>query len=85
MFDLFLRERSGRKAEKTSQDDLLCHIVHVSACIPDDALHPLWNHSSSLDSLTWKTLPDELKMVCSNYNYQKELPMDSYRETLNLI
>ncbi|PAV18664.1 hypothetical protein PNOK_0550700 [Pyrrhoderma noxium] len=68
MFDLFLRERSGRKAEKTSQDDLLCHIVHVSACIPDDALHPLWNHSSSLDSLTWKTLPDELKMRNINLN-----------------
>src|ERR1700761_9210202 len=39
------------------------HLWHFAAGQPDDAKHPRWNRSPDLDSLTWKTVPTELKKV----------------------
>jgi mediator of RNA polymerase II transcription subunit 25 len=40
------------------------HIFHVAASTPDTSIHPQWNDSPSLDSVTWEDLPAELKAVC---------------------
>lgn len=71
MFDLFLsshrssREVAQDKPPLDGQAGPLCHIIHVSAAAPDDVRHPLWNQTSCLDSLSWKTLPEELRKVCA--------------------
>ena len=40
------------------------HIIHLAASPPDSAERPMWNVSPLLDSLTWDTLPAELRKVC---------------------
>jgi hypothetical protein len=39
------------------------HLWHFAAEKPDGNMHPIWNNSSALDSLTWETLTDELEKV----------------------
>jgi len=39
------------------------HLWHFAAGQPDDAKHPRWHSSPALDTLTWKTIPAELKKV----------------------
>ncbi|THH03911.1 hypothetical protein EW145_g5909 [Phellinidium pouzarii] len=50
-------------SEKLAESHLapICHIIHVSSSRADDARYPLWNQTSSLDNLSWKTLPEELR------------------------
>ena len=67
LFDLFLSSPRTTKEDKSpvaeSQTGPLCHIIHISACHPDESQHPSWNQTTNLDTLTWKTLPDELRKV----------------------
>lgn len=37
------------------------HIIHIAGSPPDSARRPLWNTLSYLDSVSWDTLPVELK------------------------
>ncbi|KAJ7646180.1 hypothetical protein B0H17DRAFT_1186803, partial [Mycena rosella] len=46
---------------KNSPFPPLFHIFHVAAGIPDSAEHPQCNLSPALDSVTWDSLPSELK------------------------
>ncbi|KAL5507278.1 hypothetical protein ACEPAH_6734 [Sanghuangporus vaninii] len=64
LFDHFLSSPRSTKEDKSSteaQTGPLCHIIHISACQPDESQYPLWNQTTNLDTLTWKSLPDELR------------------------
>ncbi|GLB37118.1 hypothetical protein LshimejAT787_0401690 [Lyophyllum shimeji] len=37
------------------------HIFHIASASPDASLHPQWNDSPALDSVTWEGMPAELK------------------------
>ncbi|KAH9979365.1 hypothetical protein BGW80DRAFT_1455082 [Lactifluus volemus] len=37
------------------------HLWHFAAEKPDGSMHPFWNNSPALDTLTWETLSDELE------------------------
>lgn len=67
MFDLFLKNHPcSREASPDKGSEMpppLCHLIHVCATDSDDAKRPLWNAASCLDSLNWKTLPEELRKV----------------------
>ncbi|KAH8119381.1 hypothetical protein DFH11DRAFT_1540206 [Phellopilus nigrolimitatus] len=70
MFDLlFKTQQSGKEVllDKSSENQTasLCHIIHISFGKPDEARHPLWNQMSNLDTLSWKSLPDELRKMVS--------------------
>jgi hypothetical protein len=39
------------------------HIIHIAYCPPDNSLNPLWNQVTELDTLSWKTMPEELAKV----------------------
>ncbi|KAI5123964.1 hypothetical protein M0805_006376 [Coniferiporia weirii] len=66
MFDLFLKPQPPKK-EATSDKALdihslpICHIIHISATQIDKAHFPMWNQTTSLDNLSWKSLPEELR------------------------
>ena len=49
--------------DKQPKEEFSCHLWHFAAGQPDDAKHPLWNSSPTLDTLTWSTVPTELKKV----------------------
>jgi hypothetical protein len=42
------------------------HLWHFAAEKPDGSMHPFWNNSPALDSLTWETLSDELEKVSTS-------------------
>ncbi|KAJ6580224.1 hypothetical protein B0H10DRAFT_2198554 [Mycena sp. CBHHK59/15] len=53
------------------------HIFHVAAAQPDCSEHPQLNFSASLDDVTWKSLPSELKkrnIHLSSINVRPKLP-----------
>ncbi|KAH9972747.1 hypothetical protein BGW80DRAFT_1560786 [Lactifluus volemus] len=43
------------------------HLWHVAAEKPDGNMHPIWNNTPALDSLTWETLLDEVEKRNINY------------------
>ena len=47
----------------THQTAMACHLIHFASTPPDPAERPLWNVSTALDSVTWDTLPSELRKV----------------------
>lgn len=61
LYDYFLANRTVPK--DTGNDGLSCHIIHISATKADDLVNPMWNQTSVLDHITWKTLPEELQKV----------------------
>lgn len=73
MFDLFNNEKEfrplrSRNINQTAETEppprqIASYIIHFAAGAPDGATHPMWNNSPVLDSLTWATLPVELKKV----------------------
>lgn len=64
MFDLFSKSLQDETGDKPiSEADPHFHIIHVLSSSPDESRHPLWNQCSELDTLSWKTMPDELKKV----------------------
>lgn len=81
MLDLFdkekefkpLRPRNLNQPAETepSPREIPSYFVHFAAGTPDGATHPQWNNSPALDSLSWATLPAELKKVisvpCTNF------------------
>ncbi|KLO18412.1 hypothetical protein SCHPADRAFT_993633 [Schizopora paradoxa] len=69
MFDLFIRSLQDDLGDKPITDaEAQFHIIHVLSSAPDESRHPLWNQSSELDTLSWKTMPDELKKRDINLN-----------------
>ncbi|CAK5284430.1 unnamed protein product, partial [Mycena citricolor] len=82
---------------RQSQNSAAHHIFHVAAVKPDHSTHPQRNRSPELDSLTWGTLPSELKKrhinfssICLKKGFDKfgELhtaSFDAYRLTHELI
>jgi len=58
-----LRPLNLNESRDKRKEDFSCHLWHFAAGQPDDAKHPLWNSSSTLDTLTWPTVPAELKKV----------------------
>jgi hypothetical protein len=71
MFDIFkngikqkaLDPISLNECRDKSEDseEFSYHLWHVAAGQPDNAKHPYWNSSPTLDNLTWTTVPTELK------------------------
>jgi hypothetical protein len=57
MFDEFQRRN------KEHQEAFSYRLWHFAAEKPDRNMRPIWNASPALASLTWKTLPEELKKV----------------------
>ncbi|KAI0667911.1 hypothetical protein C8Q78DRAFT_303917 [Trametes maxima] len=47
---------------------LTCHVIHIATTPPDPAERPMWNVSPSLDSVTWDTVPAELKKRGIHYS-----------------
>ncbi|KAI0656488.1 hypothetical protein C8Q70DRAFT_337759 [Cubamyces menziesii] len=47
---------------------MTCHLIHFASTPPDPAERPLWNVSTALDSVTWNTLPSELKKRGIHYS-----------------
>ncbi|OSC98501.1 hypothetical protein PYCCODRAFT_1439190 [Trametes coccinea BRFM310] len=45
-----------------------CHLIHFASTPPNPAERPMWNVSMALDSVTWDTLPAELKKRGINYS-----------------
>ncbi|KAI9450141.1 hypothetical protein BJY52DRAFT_1304125 [Lactarius psammicola] len=56
-----LRPLSLNESRDKPKEVFSYHLWHFAAGQPDDAKHPRWNNSPALDSLTWKTIPAELK------------------------
>jgi hypothetical protein len=56
-----LRPISLNESRDKPKDEFACHLWHFAAGQPDDAKHPYWNSSPTLDNLTWTTVPTELK------------------------
>lgn len=50
------------------------HIIHIAASEPDAMVNPVWNDQPSFDSLTWNTLPNELKKVSLFLLFGKMVP-----------
>lgn len=53
------------------------HIFHIAASAPDTSINPQWNDSPSLDSVTWETLPSELRtrnINITTINLHQNLP-----------
>ncbi len=64
MFDLFSRSLQEEIGDKPINESVArFHIIHIMNGAPDESRHPLWNQSTELDTLSWKTMPDELKKV----------------------
>ncbi|KAI0327020.1 hypothetical protein GY45DRAFT_1309435 [Cubamyces sp. BRFM 1775] len=47
---------------------MTCHLIHFASTPPDPAERPLWNVSTALDSVTWDTLPSELRKRGIHYS-----------------
>lgn len=62
-----------------------CHIVHIAACNPDGAERPLWNTSSTLDSVTWDTLPAEIRKRAINYSLVALRPSQKLTDFYNTV
>ena len=60
-----LRPLNMNESRDRHKEEFSCHLWHFAAGKPDDAKYPLWNSSPTLDSLTWSTVPAELKKVSS--------------------
>ena len=58
-----LRSLNLNEPRDKPKEELTCHLWHFAAGKPDDAKHPFWNSSPALDTLTWETVPEELKSV----------------------
>jgi hypothetical protein len=81
MFDLFIRSLQDDLGDKPITDaEAQFHIIHVLSSAPDESRHPLWNQSSELDTLSWKTMPDELKKVRMHLQRRHLLLTRSLRE-----
>ena len=46
-----------------THQNLSYYLIHVAATPPDPATKPLWNSSPALDSVTWDTIPAEIRKV----------------------
>jgi hypothetical protein len=60
-----LRPLNLNESRDKQKEEFSCHLWHFAAGQPDDAKHPLWNSLPTLDTLTWTTVPAELKKVGS--------------------
>jgi hypothetical protein len=60
-----LRPLNLNESRDKHKEEFSCHLWHFAAGQPDDANCPLWNSSTTLDTLTWTTVPAELKKVSS--------------------
>jgi hypothetical protein len=58
-----LRPLSLNEPRDKPKEEFSYHLWHFAAGKPDGAKHPRYNHSPTLDSLTWKTVPAELRKV----------------------
>ena len=58
-----LRPINLNESRDKHKEEFSCHLWHFAAGQPDDAKHPFCNSSTTLDSLTWSTIPAELKKV----------------------
>ncbi|KAH8994826.1 hypothetical protein EDB92DRAFT_228064 [Lactarius akahatsu] len=56
-----LRPLSLNESRDRPKEVYSYHLWHFAAGQPDNTKNPLWNNSPALDSLTWKTVPAELK------------------------
>ncbi|KAI9001451.1 hypothetical protein BD414DRAFT_574886 [Trametes punicea] len=52
----------------STETAVTCHLIHFACSPPDPAERPLWNVSTALDSVTWETLPFELKKRGIHYS-----------------
>ena len=43
----------------------LYYIFHICAGLPNEMVHPCHNQSTEFDTLSWRTLPEEMKKVNS--------------------
>ncbi|EKM57894.1 uncharacterized protein PHACADRAFT_251806, partial [Phanerochaete carnosa HHB-10118-sp] len=68
LFDVLTDYPKSAASKNPALQNLIKHIVHVTACNPDSAERPTWNVNPALDQLTWEALPSELKKREINYN-----------------
>ena len=72
-----LRPLSLNESRDKPKEVFSYHLWHFAAGQPDDTKQPHWNRSQALDTLTWKTIPIELKKVSA--------PPSSYKHLTDLI
>ncbi|KAF5367037.1 hypothetical protein D9758_004072 [Tetrapyrgos nigripes] len=63
MFDTLLKSRDSKNLRSP-----VFHLIHLSASVADDSLHPQWNDLSELDETTWEKLPAELSNRDINFS-----------------
>ncbi|THV02757.1 hypothetical protein K435DRAFT_962742 [Dendrothele bispora CBS 962.96] len=63
MFDTLLKFQDSSKHRPP-----VCHLIHISASVPDDSVHPHWNDLPELDETTWEKLSSDLSSRDINFN-----------------
>ncbi|KAI0782306.1 hypothetical protein C8Q75DRAFT_811741 [Abortiporus biennis] len=53
---------------KENMENAVCHIIHIASSTPDSADRPLKNSSPKLDTVSWDSLPTELRKRDINYS-----------------
>ncbi|THH07742.1 hypothetical protein EW146_g9221 [Bondarzewia mesenterica] len=83
MFDHLLNSEGLNPLHSPTGEDqqtVISYILQVAAGVPDDTRHPSWNEDPSLDSLTWDSVPAEIRKRNIHCNMILLSPIQQFTE-----
>lgn len=85
LFDILMASTNFAASQAQSQSpqkdtrSLISHLLHIAASPPDNAERPQYNNLPHLDSMTWDSIPTELRKV-SKIPWTRGIPQTFGRE-----